>query len=454
MLSTLAFCLLAAPSVKLPRSVDFALPNGVLVHLVPDARAPLVSVHARLAGGALEDPEGREGTAELLAALLAKGAGARDAKAFQEAVDFVAGTFDAGAETRWIAIHAEFLREDTDLLLELVADVLRRPRLDAAEFEKERGKALDGLTAAREDPESLLPLYWRAFLFRGHPYARVADEASLPRVTLDDVKALAARVLRPSRLRIAIAGDFDADTMRRKVEARLGDWAGAPGDAAPAAAPRPAPVGKGRVLLVDLPEALQTYFRFGDISVDWSSPDYPARQVANTILGGRFTSRLNSELRIRRGLTYGAASGFDDARGGAFAVRTYTQMMSSRLCMETALAVYREFVAKGMTPEELASARAYIQGQYAPGTIETASQAAAMILALEFDGIPRDLVDRYFERLDALTLEEVNGFIGRGFPASGLTWVVIGRAAGLREFVASLGEVSECRLSDPGFGPR
>lgn len=452
MLEALLLCLLSAPSVQLPKSVDFAMPNGIRVHLLADARAPLVSFEARLSGGSVEDPAGKEGTAGLLAALLTKGAGARDAKAFQEEVDFVAGRFGAEADTRWISIEAEFLEENAALGLDLLADVLRRPRLEGAEFEKERGKALDGLTAAREDPESVLPLYWRAFLFRGHPFARLGDESSLPQVTLEDVKALARKALAPSRLRLAVAGAFDPAAMRKELEDRFGDWSSP--SPAPPPVPRPQPLRKGRVLVVDLPGALQTYFRFGDVAADWSHPGYAARQVANTILGGRFTSRLNTELRMKRGLTYGASSGFDDARLGVFSVRTYTQTATSRACMELALHVHRKFVEEGMTQEELDSAREYLKGQYAPGTVETAAQAASMILALEFDGIPRDLVDRYFERLDALTLGEVNAFVRKEFPAEGLAWVVIGQGGAVRELAATLGEVSECRLSDPGFGPR
>lgn len=440
-------------AVHLPPTTDFTLPNGLRVFLVPDRDVPVVSLQARVAGGGLEDPAGKEGATSLLATLLGKGAGERDAVAFQEAVDFVGGVFGTVAGTRWLEVHAEFLSKDKDLALELVADALTRPRLDPAELEKEKGKAKDAIAAAREEPSQIIGRYFGAWMFQGHPFARPAggDERSLDRIGLDDVKAAATRVLAPGRTWLAVAGDFDPAEMRKAIEARLGGWGGE--TTAPPAAPKPASTPKGRVLLVNKPESLQTYFMFGDLAFDWSDPDYPARFLANTVLGGRFTSRLNKALRVESGLTYGARSYVDDVRQGALIVSTYTATDTSREALELAHSVYRRFVTEGLTQEELDSARSYIKGQYAPDTLETADQVGAMVLALAFEGLPRDLVDRFFERLDALTVDEVNQVITKRFPREHLSWVVVGQAEALRPIVAQFGEVTEVELAKPGFGP-
>lgn len=440
-------------AVRLPRTIDFTLDNGLRVFLVPDHDVPVVSLQARVAGGGLEDPPGKEGATALLATLLGKGAGDRDAAAFQEAVDFAGGVFGTVAGTRWLEVQAEFMSKDRELALELVADALTRPRLDPAQFDKEKGKAKDAIAAAREEPAQIIGRYFGAWLFQGHPFARPAggDERSLDRIGLDDVKAAAARTLAPSRTWLAVAGDFDPAEMRAAIEARLGGWEKEA--APPPAAPRPTPSGKSRVLLVNKPDSLQTYFMFGDLAFDWSDPDYPARFLANTVLGGRFTSRLNQALRIESGLTYGARSYVDDVRKGALIVSTYTATDTSREALELARSVYRRFVTEGMTQAELDSARTYIKGQYAPDTLETADQVGAMVLALAFDGLPRDVVDRFFERLDALTLEQVNRVITKRFPREHLSWVVIGQADVLRPIVSRFGEVTEVELAGPGFGP-
>lgn len=440
-------------TVALPKTIDSTLGNGLRLVLVPDKRLPIVTYLARVQGGAIEDPAGKEGAASLLATLLGKGAGERDAAAFQEAVDFVGGSFGTAASQRWLDVQAEFLAKDKDLGLELLSDVLVRPRLDAGEVDKQRGLAVDALAAARDEPSQVIGLYFGAFTLQGHPFARPAcgDERSVGRLTRDDVTAAAKRLLTPGRTWLAIAGDFDPVEMKKKVEARLGGWKGEASQPAPLAAPKAQP--KDRVLLVDKPGSLQTYFALGGMAFDWTDPDYTARRLANTVLGGRFTSRLNQALRIESGLTYGAGSRVDDARKGLFTISTYTATKTSKEAIELALSVYRKFTAEGITQAELDSARTYIQGQYAPDAVQTPDQVAELVLSLDSEGLPRDLVDGYFPRLDALTLEQVNRVIKTRFPRTGLSWVVIGQAEALRDVVKPLGELTEVPLKAPGFGP-
>lgn len=440
--------------VRLPATTDFVLPNGLRVILVPNREVPLVSFQVRLAAGGIHDPAGKEGRAALLVDLLTKGAGARDAEAFQAAVDSVGGTFEVGVGTRWLTVHGEFMRENVDLAFELLADALRRPALAPAEFEKERGLAIDGIRAARQDPATLIGTYWQGWIFRGQACARPpsGDEATLATITLADVRAAREECLRPQNAWLAVAGSFDAAAMRKRIEARFGDWEAGEKQVAGLAPAKP-PAGDG-VLLVDKPDALQTYFRFGGKGFDWSDPDYPARYLANTILGGRFTSRLNTALRIKAGLTYGADSRFDDAHGGAFRVDTFTATATSAEALALALKVYRAFVADGITQAELDSARAYLKGQYAPENLETADQAASMILALESNGLPRDIVNGFFERLDALKLADVNRVVRTRFPQGDLAWVVIGRAELLAPIVAKYGKVTRVSIDGPGFAPR
>jgi predicted Zn-dependent peptidase len=115
--------------------------------------------------------------------------------------------------------------------------------------------------------------------------------------------------------------------------------------------------------------------------------------------------------------------------------------------------VTQKFMAEGITAEEFESARTYIKGQFAPEAVETASQVAGMLLALDFDGVPREVVSGYFAKLDGLKVEDVNRVIKERFPSKDWVWTVIGQAAELREYLAKFGKVSECKLMDPGFGP-
>jgi predicted Zn-dependent peptidase len=442
----------ATEAVHLPVPETFTAPGGMRVYLLPNSEVPLVGFEVRIAAGALHDPPGKEGTANLLARLLTKGAGDRDAKSFQEAVDFVGGSFSASAGARWLTIEAEFMKEHTDLALDLLADVLRRPRLDADQFEKQKGQRIDALRAARQEPSALIHTYYNGWLFQGQAYARPVsgDERSLAALTNEDVRSFAQEQIQPGKLWLAVVGDFDAAKMTRMLAERFDGWEGERTDPTP---PVVEPAKGDRVLLVDKPDALQTYFQFGNLGFDWSDPDYPARYLANTVLGGRFTSRLNTALRIRGGLTYGAHSWFDDGRAGAFRVSTHTPVKTSREAIDLAVQVYREFVDRGLTQAELDSARDYVKGQYAPDNLETAGDAASMILALDANGLPRAIIDELFANLDALTLDEVNRVIRERFPAEELSWVVIGPADRLEPIVNRFGTITRISIDGPGFAP-
>ncbi len=442
----------AAPGVRLPAADAIVLASGTRLLLVPDVSLPLVSIHVRLPGGAFADPPGAAGRAALLAAWASRGAGERDAAAFRAAVESRGGRLTTYAAANWIGLDAEFLAEDLEFGLGLVRDVLERPRFDPVELGKARDLALARLQRLRTQPSGAVGSFWNAWLFGAHPWGSrsAGDEASLVRAADPDaLRALWKELAAPPRRVIAVAGDFDGALVRRLL------GGGAP--AAPSALPPPpsAPaIRRGGVLLVDHPEALQTYFRFGGAGFLRTDPDHAARVLANTILGGRFTSRLNRALRTAAGLTYGARSRFDDDRGGAFAVNTYTETATSAACIDLARKVYAEFVASGMTAAELASARTYVKGQFAPDELETPAQQAVWLLDLTLHGMSRDFIDGFFARLDAVTLEGVNRVITERFPQQDLAWVVIGRAAVLREIVAPLGDVTEVKLAQPGFGPR
>jgi predicted Zn-dependent peptidase len=209
----------AAAADILPSAERIELANGTLLVLVEKHEVPLVSFEALLPGGAVVDPEGRFGTASLLAGLLRKGAGDRDAAAFAEAIEFVGGRLvvDAGLES--IAISGEFLAHDTGLMIELLADLLRRPALEAAELDKLKARAIGFIRAAKDgDPAQLLPVYAQAFVYGEHPYGNpvTGDEASLGRITHDDVLDFYRQHFGGDRLILAVAGDFETATCRAR----------------------------------------------------------------------------------------------------------------------------------------------------------------------------------------------------------------------------------------------
>ena len=444
----------AEPNIRLPDYQSVTLDNGATLLLMPRHDVPLVAASVAVRGGALADPAGKEGTADLLGDMLSKGVGNRDALAFAQAVDGAGGSLSFGSSREAIVANAQFLAKDSGLMLSLLADALLRPALQPAEFDKLRKRAIDGLANAKDsDPRQLIGLYASGWLFRGHPYGRPTggDETSLAAIGLDDLKAFRREQMGGDRLIIAIAGDFDPATVTRQVREAFGGWGKATG-ALPQATTKAREQGR-RVLLVDKPGATQTYFAMANVGSRRGDPAEAAQDLVQTAFGGRFTSMINTELRIKSGLTYGASSQVQRPREpGMVAITSFTKTETTKQAMDLAIATLDRLHRDGLDAATLQSARHYIAGQFAPD-LETAPQLAAQLVDLALYGEGREAVDGYLGKVAAATPAEVAAATDV-FPRSGdLAIVAIGDASKIREALRTYGPLTEMKLTDPRFSP-
>jgi zinc protease len=443
------------PNVQVPAHERIVLDNGITLIVMPRREVPLIAFSAVLRGGTLADPAAKPGVASLVAGLLEKGAGSRDAFEFADAVEGVGGSFGASAGSEAITIGGQFLSRDRDLMIELLADALQRPRLERAEFDKLRARQIEFIKAAKDsDPSELIGTYGRAWLFGAHPYGRpiAGSEGSLAAITHDDVVAYARANFGADRLAITIAGDVDPAWARRAVTRAFGSWSKAREPLPRLVAPQK--VTARRVLLVDSPGSVQSYFWLGNIGVDKRFPQRAALDLVNTLYGGRFTSILNTELRIKSGLSYGARSGF--VRGsvpGEFSIRSFTQTENTEKALDLALETLTRLHQQGVTQEMLDSSRSYVLGQY-PLALETAAHWASAMSELELFGLGPDYIEEYFPALRNVKLDNARGVIDRAFPPmKELVIVLIGDAAKIRGAAAKYGPVSEMSIKQPSFAP-
>jgi len=439
--------------VAVPPHERLVLDNGFTLLIAPRRAVPLVSFQLLLRGGALCDPPGKAGVAALTAALLDKGAGRRGARAFAAAVENVGGSFAAVAGPEAISVHGQFLRSHQDLMLELLADAVMAPRPDAEQLARARSRQSGWLSALKDsDPSELLPLYGRAQLFAGHPYGRpvCGSEDSLRAISVADVREYHRAQVGADRAVLAVAGDIDVGRLKRQAVRLFGGWrrAAAP---LPVLAPTAA-VTRRRVLLVDAPGSAQSYFWLGGRGVDRNFGGYAALDLVNTLFGGRFTSLLNTRLRIRAGLTYGAGSAF--VRGsvaGEFAIRSSTEVTSTVRALDLSLAALAGLKTRGVSGRMLDSARAYVSGQY-PMSFETAADWAATLSELEFHGLSTGRIENYLAALRAVSHEDARRVVGQAFPApEALVIAVIADAARVRDQLGRYGPVSQLSLSAGSF---
>jgi zinc protease len=442
-----------AEGVTLPAFHRFELDNGTVLLLSQEPEVPLVSVTAILRGGAVADPPERSGLANLLAALLEKGAGDRDAAQFAETVDASGGSLTSRADLETITISGTFLARDAGLMVELLSDMILRPGLDETELEKLRERSVNFIRAAKDtNLNAVLPIYGQAFLFGEHPYGNPVSgsEMTLSGVSHDDVLDFYEQQLGGDRLTIAVTGDFDVALMSARLSDAFGDWR-------PAAAALPeveaATQETGRrVLLIDKPGATQTYFWLGNVGVARDYENRAALNIANTVFGGRFTSMLNTALRVNSGLTYGASSQVSRAsQPGSIAITSFTPTESTVEAIDMALAVLGRLHADGVDEETLESARNYILGRF-PTALETAAQLGSQLAALEAFGLDVSYINDYGAALMSTDTEAVAAVIDEVFPASDdLVVVLLGDAEVIREQVSKYGPLIEMPITEPHF---
>ena len=445
----------AASKVQVPPFERVQLPNGAVLLLTERHDVPLIAFEAVVRGGASSDPERESGMASLLAGLLDKGAGQRDALAFANAVASVGGVISASAGTESIVVSGSFLSKDQKLMVELLADVLQRPRLEAEQFANVRARQIEFIRSAKDSElDSLTPVYGKALIFRNHPYAKPAmgSEAGLAAIEHEHLKEFYESQFGADRLIVSVAGDFKNAAMKQLLTQAFAGWRKAPAQLAQASAPA-RQTGR-RVLLVDAPESVQSYFWAGNVGVARTFPQRAALDVVNTLFGGRFTSMLNSELRINSGLSYGARSRFERlTQPGTWQMSSYTRTETTVEAIDLALNVLDRLHNEPIDPTMLASGKAYVKGQFPLG-LETADQWAGTLADLEFYRLDRSYIDRYADALGSVTDTQAKKVIDDVFPSSqNVTLVVIGQASSIREGLRKFGPITEMKLNDAVFVP-
>jgi zinc protease len=441
-------------TLKLPPHEKITLKNGMTVLLMEKRGVPMVSFAAIVKAGSAADPVGLEGLASSTAGLLRKGTTKRSAQKFAEDLDFIGASFSADASADFTALSAECLSKDLDKGLDLLSDAMLHPAFPQSEVDKLLSQDIDGVKAAKDEAESVALTYYYGYLFDEHPYARPegGDELSLARIKRDTIVKFYQANYTPGNTILAVAGEFKASQMKTKLEEVFGAWTAK--GAAPPVLSAPLPVKGKRLLLVDKPDSTQTFFVIGNLGTVVNDPDRVAIRVVNTIFGGRFTSQLNEALRVESGLTYGAQSFFDSKKQpGAFAIYSYTKNESTVQAIDLALQILDRLHKNGVTADELASAKAYIKGQFPP-SIETSGQLARRIASNEFYGLNDDEINQLEARIDAVTLPVAKQAIEKHFPAENLVFMLIGKAAEIRLAVEKYALQQDTRkISEPGFWP-
>lgn len=397
------------PVVPQDRLHRTTLANGLELLVLEDHALPRLEVGLLLRRGAEIEPLEQAGAVALMAEVMERGAGERDALALARAVEEIGADLAVGADMDSVSVELSGLSGDAALLFDLLADVALRPRFDPREVARARAETQAALLREKDDPGALLARHLAATLYEGHRYGLPVNGSpdTVARLDAATLRALHARLFVARNAIAYVVGDIDVQEAVAHVQARFGAWAAGeppePGPPPPAQTP-PA----RRVVVVDRPEMGQARLALAHEGIARTDERRVAAGLMNTVLGGGgFLSRLMSRVRADEGLAYGVGSGFAMRRHpGPFVISTSTRAPEAGRVVDILLEEVERLRREGPQQDELRNARSLSAGRFVLG-LETSAAIAGALVELDVYGLPRDALDTYRTRLNDVEPEEV-----------------------------------------------
>ena len=433
-MTVMKWAVVALIMAVLPARAEIAIqnvtsPGGITAWLVEDHNIPFTALEIRFKGGTSLDLPGSRGAVNLMAATLEEGAGPLDAQGFAEARDGLAAGFRFSAGQDSLGVSARFLTENRDEAIDLLRSALIAPRFDRDAVERVKGQILAGLASDAQDPESLATRRFNEMAYAGHPYASDGDGTPdrVAALTREDVLHAHKATMTRDRMYVAAVGDISAAELGPLLDRLLGDLP-ALGRQMPSVAGWHL---DGGVTVVDYPSP-QSVILFGQEGIRQDDPDFFAAFILNEVLGGgRFSARLMTELREKRGLTYGVSTflapmDYAQAYMGQMATANATVAESITLIRQE----WQRLVTEGITAEELAATKTYMTGSY-PLRFDGNAEIADILVGMQMDGFPIDYPATRNAKVEAVTLDDVKRVAARLLAPEKLHFVVVGQPEGV-----------------------
>ncbi|MBX9815885.1 MAG: peptidase M16 [Proteobacteria bacterium SG_bin5] len=425
----------AAVAATVPAPVETRLANGLRLIVVEKHELPLTSVVLTVPGGAASDPAGRDGLADLTATLLTKGTATRSATQIAREIESLGGAIDSDADWDGASVSLSVKADQLAKALPILADVAQRPAFAPEELERARAQAIDAIEVSLKDPAQLASYVANRAVFGLGAYGGVASgtPASLKAIDRAQVQAAYGARWRPDQATLIIAGDISPAAARALAEAQFGGWrASGPAPAAKVAEGAfPAP----RVIVVDLPGAGQAGVVVARRGIARADDRYYAAALANAVLGVGFSSRLNQEIRIKRGLSYGAGSSLAARRlAGPVSARTQTKNPSAAEVVGLIRAEMARLGAEPVPVAELQTRKEVLIGGFGRSA-ETVEGIAGLVSSYVIDAVPLDELKRYTPAIGAVDPAAVEKAAAQLLDPAQASIVVVGDA---KQFVEAL----------------
>ena len=430
----------ATRDVTFPDYFETVLPNGLKVIVYEEPFLPMVSMNLVFRGGASGDGS-LPGLASLTAETLTKGTPERGATRIVEEIESLGGSIGSGAGWDSLSIGVGILSRNLEQALEVMADVVRNANYPEDEIERVREQRLAMILQQKSNPSALAYLGLCRAIYPAHPYGESSDgsESAVRAVRRDDMAAFHASRCLPNNAVLIAVGDVSPARLLPMIDRRFGDWEAA--EPSVQLQQEVVPVKQRVVHVVDRPSAVQSSILVGHSGIPRNHEDFIPVHVLNTLLGGYFGSRLNLNLREDKGFTYGAHSRFEGRlQAGPFSAGAEVRNEVTDSAVEEILAEMESLVREKVRVEELESVKQYITGNF-PIQIETPTQVAQRITAIELYGLGKDYYNTYNSRIMALTTDDIHRVAQTYLRPEHAAIVAAGRGEQLRSMLERFGTV-------------
>ena len=402
------------------------LSNGITLLVRENHAAPVAVLDGYLSVGSIHESAAKAGLASFTASLLTRGSSRYDFDTFNETIESVGASISAGSGDHQTSFSTESLTEDFPRMVEMLADVLRRPTFPAEQMERVRGQWLVRLQEREQNTRSVAARRFHELLYGEHPYGRPGSgyPETIQAIRREDVVAFHREHYGPQGAIVVVSGDVSTEAVVELITTHLGDWSGsAPQQSLPPMIPQT----DIRQESIPMPGKVQSDILIGSLAIARSDPDYFAVQVANSILGQfGMMGRLGEVVREEQGLAYYSYSMLDaDIGPGPWLAAAGVNPSNVELAVASIRAEFARLGAEPVSDEELSDSKANMTGRL-PLALETNDGVTAQLLNMEWYGLGLDYLYRYADNINAITAADVQRVAAQYLTADAYTLVVAG----------------------------
>ena len=421
------------------KSID----NGLKYIVIQNNKLPLVQVRVIFNGGASLDPQKSQGLTYLTGQLLLKGTTKRTAQQIAEEFEFLGSTIDISTNYDYSIISTEFLKYNFQDGMKILSEIITSPAFNSNEIEKEKEKLISELKSSLENPAYIANQFFNKIIFEGHPYSQSI------RGTVKQIENISARQIQnhyktyfvPNETTIILYGDVNPQDADALIKNLFSNWQ--KGESIKLIDKSIQPLSNLKLVLVDKPGLTQAQIRVGNIGINQKNPDEIPAQIASTIFGDGFSSRLVEEIRVKRSLTYGARSSFQMLRqSGRFVISTFTKNETVGEVIKIILDELKKLKSYGVNDWEITRAKNFKIGELSRN-LQSPEGFVDYLSQIIFYQKDKETLTKFVDKIKNISKDRIQKAINEYFPDKNVLIVVVGDAKEIKSQLEKFGEIQQ-----------